>query len=245
MRRLFLVLLMAFSASAQNVSVAGAMSSQNVSVNIAAQQHGSGANPVITESAAGTGSAGTATVTLGSAVTAGYRVLVVTGSNGTNNTPTMTGETFTAYTGASGCQNNVGFVVSCYLITSAVGGQTVVNCSSAGVEINCAAMVINAPQGLSPKDAGGNTLVTSASLSVATSAATTNASDLIVGMFFTGTNSITYTVGSGWSAVLTSGGSNGSLFVESLAPGSTGVQTATATASASANTAEAIIAIKP
>ena len=218
---------------------------QYVPTTLSAQQHGSSASPVITEFASGTGSAGTATVTLGSAVTAGYRVLVVTGSNGTNNTPTMTGETFTAYTGATGCQNNVGFVISCYLITSAVGGQTVVNCSSAGVDINCAAMVINAPQGLSPKDAGGNTLVTSASLSVATSAATTNANDLIVGMFFAGANGVTYTAGSSWTSVLTSGGSDGSLFVESLAPGSTGVQTATATGSASANTAEAIIAIKP
>jgi hypothetical protein len=187
-------------------------------------------------------------VTLGSAVTAGHRVFVYQMSNNANSTPTMTGETFVHETGAAGCSNNTADTVDCWLDTSAVGGQTSLTCTATGVYTMCVVIETTDPQNLStPADAGGNGNNTGAtSFSISTSAATTQAGDIVIGCFTTGANSTAFSAGSPYTQVIaeTSGGAF-NMMCEQYAPGATGTQTATATNSNSARATYGILAIKP
>ena len=190
----------------------------------------------------------TCTITLGTAVTAGNRLMVFVLSNSTNNTPTMTGETFTALTGTTGCTNNTGDDLRCWSDTSAVGGQTTITCTTTGSSIMAVAIESSHPQNLStPKDAGGNSQAASGtSFTVSTSATTTVAGDIVEACFGSIPLLTTYTVGAGYTlAAQATSGAGSELMCEYAVPGSTGVQTATATSGTSVRTAAGIVALKP
>jgi len=205
------------------------------------------ANPTVVQSASCDTASATCNATFGVAVTAGnYLFCYAAGSgNSTGVSCTMTGETITRLTGASGCSNGTGYEGDCYLATNAVGGQTVITCTmSAGSGGRCMFAEISSPSAGRAKDAGGNARSTTTAISVSTSAGTTNAGDICLGVAYSAfTGGFTAL---SWTSVINTSTSAGSLLMESTLPGGTGVQTATATAPAGAtNEPEGVVCLKP
>lgn len=208
---------------------------------------GGGGGPAVVQSGTCAGTT-TCNITFGASVAAGDYILAYEGGNGnsTGVAVTMTGETFTRLSGTSGCSNGTGFEGDCFLDSNAAGGQTVLTCTaSTGSNMSCEATEITSPSAGHTKDAGGNAHATTTTVSVATSAATTNAGDICIGMAYTNTTP-SYTVGGGWTSVVNVNVANGTLLFESQLPGTTGVVTATATApSGATNVPEGIVCLKP
>lgn len=148
---------------------------------------GGGSSPAYVSGKAAFQSSGVqAIVTI--SVSAGNGVFVYCQSTAVCTTPTSTGatETFATYTGASGCQNYAGDDVQCWDIENAVGGDTAINCNvGLAAEILCIVGQNTRPQGLATaKDGGGNGFNSaSTGFSVATSASTTNANDILWACF--------------------------------------------------------------
>ena len=190
-------------------------------------------------------SATSLTATFASAVTAGHMILAFggAGQNVTFGTPTMTGETFTAWAGASNAGTAGNGQTSVFAVNSAAGGQTGVTITiSPAADLHLHIIEISG-QAASPRDAQGNT--ESTTLSVSTSGATTVATDLVIGFFHDNATNTTYTVGAGYTQVeLTANGPGGDAALsESKAVTATGVQTATATSSAADTINQSIVAI--
>jgi hypothetical protein len=199
--------------------------------------------------------AGTSTVAVtcsfGTALTAGHMLLVCAGADnpGANGaviaTPTMTGETLTQITNASNTGNANG-ALKCYSSNSVVGGQTQVSekpTASSDIHIQ---MFDIANPGSSPVDASGNTNSSATTSSVSTSTMTSNATDLVIAIFFDNANNRTFTHGTGYTAVVSTNNSSGgdSSFSEDNTTSTTGTQTATATGGAGDLVVMAIVAIK-
>lgn len=201
---------------------------------------GGGSAPVFVQGC-GNSATTSVTVTCSSAVTAGDQLVVYVGGNGNTSTVSMTGETFTHLTG---CSNNTGFEGDCFVDTNAVGGQTTLTCTqSAGASVNCGMVELTSPIGGHATDGTGNAQSVTTAVSVSTSVATTNAKDTCVGMAFTSVSG-GITAGSGWTSRVPS--PSQSLLMETMSPGSTGVQTATGTApSGTTNMPEGIVCLKP
>jgi len=212
-----------------------------------------GINPAFVQGATGfSASASTIAVTLGSAVTAGHALFVFEASTSqAPSTPTATGETFTTFTGASGCQNFIGDAIQCYATTSAAGGETTVNCNFvSATPLKCVVVEFTRPQGLStPVDAGGNSENGAAvSLAVSTSAATTNANDFVVSCaegFNVGSNPITFPSPFTEPASLSQSDANGEVACGYNVASSTGVQSVTPTWTTSMRAGAMILAVKP
>ena len=205
------------------------------------------ATPSVIQSGFCDTTAATCTVTFGQAVGAGhYLVCYAAGTgNATGVSCTMTGETITRSTGTSGCSNAAGFEGDCYLATNTAGGQTAITCTmSTGSGGRCMFAEISQPVGAHAKDAGGNAHAVTTAMSVATSAATTNANDICIAMAYTSNNGAF--TGLSWTSVINSAVAGGTLLMESTIPGATGTQTATATATAgTTNLPEGILCLKP
>ena len=185
----------------------------------------------------------TVTATFASAVTAGNMIIAFGGVGSvTPNVPTMTGETFTAWAGAS-ITVAATDAVATWAVDSAVGGQTGVTLTASGASDMHLHIIEVHGQAASPRDASGNK--SSATLSVSTSGATTVAADLVLGFFFDNANNQTFTAGAGYAQVEqtnnTGGGDAG--FSESKAVAATGVQTATATATGADTIEQIIVAV--
>lgn len=179
-------------------------------------------------------------------VGAGHMILVWVGCSAgvTINTPTMSGETFTKVTGSSISPGGGNGQVALYATNSAVGGQKQVTATTtAGADIHLHIVEVSG-QAASPQDATGS--VESTTMSVATSGATTFATDLVIAFFFDNNLNRTITAGGSYVQVQqtnnTTGGDVG--FSESLATSSTGVQTATASGNSGDVVDQGIIAIK-
>jgi hypothetical protein len=236
--RILLILALSLSAHAQILQ--GVMSSG---------QSGPALPVIVQSGTCDTSASSNCTLTFGAAVTAGnYIVCYSAGTgNSTGVSCTMTGETITRLTGTSGCSNNAGLQADCYLATNAVGGQTQITCTQStgsGPGGRCIFAEISSPSGGKAKDAGGNAHAVTTAMSVATSAATTVANDICLGMSY---NSFVgaYTSLS-WSSVINSANSNGTILLESTIASSTGVQTATATAASGVtNLPQGVLCLKP
>lgn len=210
------------------------------SVPATAASGGGGSAPTIVQHKAGFTGAASISVTLTSAVAAGNALLVWEGSNGGNNTPTMTGETFTHVAGAS---NSTGSAVDLYLDCSAAGGQTVVNGSTAGGFMTMA--VVELHGAVSPcTDATGNTASTT--YSVSTSASTTHANEVVVAFFYDEPNNRVWTAGTGYTKLdTTQDTSSGTSSIDEYETVSaTGTQTATASGGAGDVTTQGIVTIQ-
>lgn len=180
-------------------------------------------------------------------VTAGNMIVVYVGADDagrtTINTPTMTGETFSKVTGCSnGGGTNKG-QVACYTVNSAAGGQkqvTVTLTVAADPHIHVAEI---SGQTGSPIDATGNT--ESTTMSVSTSGATTNATDLMIAFFYDNANNHILAPTAPYATIDTSNGGTNNDFglSESNTSSSTGVQTAAATGNAGNTIEQGIIAI--
>jgi len=216
---------------------------------------GGGTNPAYVQGSTGfTASATNVSATL-SAVGAGHGLFVYCmAPSSACAAPTATGESFSTYTGTSGCQDFGGYNVQCWLATSTVGGETSLTCNTGGgtSAIFCIVIEFTRPQALAtPKDAGGhnNTAGSTNSWSVSTSAATTNANDFVIGCFGSvniGNNTIT--VGSPFTqpAAASISNSSGEAACGYLVASSTGTQTATGSATSNmTNTNGVILAVKP
>jgi len=175
--------------------------------------------------------------TFTSNVTPGNMVLVFVGTAHDNsgvaitiNTPTMTGETFSTWTGAPDPGTTGNGQSGVFATNTAVGGQKIVNVSltfsSATPDIHIHVIEISG-QSSSPRDAQGHT--NSATASVSTSGATTNPNDLVFGFFYDDANNASLTVGGGYSLVeLSTDATFGDAALsESKTVSSTGTQTAT------------------
>lgn len=200
------------------------------------------AQPSIVQSASNdTTGTTTASATLGAAVTAGDMVIVFASGGATAlsfNTPTMTGETFTTW-------QNVGTndIADSWATNSAVGGQKVVTVTSnQATDIHIHVVEVSG-QTATPRDRSGT--ANSATLSVSTSAATTNANDLIIAYFYDNANNRTFTAGTGYTQVQQSnnvgGGDAG--FSESKTVSTTGTQTATASGNSGDACQQLILAV--
>lgn len=206
-------------------------------------------SPVVVQSKSAFSNATTSlTATFASSVTAGNMILVFAGASSTQdgrtfNTPTMTGETFTPWVGAAVSTSLNGQAI-CWAVNSAVGGQTSVSISHTGGADDIHLHIVEiSGQAASPRDAQG--AVSSTTLSVSTSGATTTSNDLVIGFFFDDGNNRTFTAGTGFSQVQqtnnTSGGDSG--FSESTTVSSTGIQTATASGNLGDTSQQVIVAI--
>lgn len=212
----------------------------------------SAAAPLVVQAQSCTAATNTCNITFSPAIVAGHRILVWDGSNTNSALPTMTGETFSLSTGANACGGSSSSNFYCYLDSSAVGGQTALACNSVGgaSSITCAAVEVDAPQGLSPADAGGQTPFGGATtaFTVSTAGSTTHSTDLNLACFYeAGTFGTTIAVAGGYTSVVTAQFNGGSsyMLVEKLATSSTGIQTATATASGSVSYQAGIISVSP
>lgn len=194
-------------------------------------------------------------ITMTSAITAGNMVLVLvgtahdsTGAAITINSPTMTGETFTVWTGAPNAGTASNGQTGVFATNSAAGGQTVLNVTvtytgtGTKPDVHLHVIEING-QAASPRDAQGNT--ESATMSVSTSGATATATDLIIGFFYDDALSRTLVAGSGYTQVRFSNDTtNGDCGLsESKTVAATGVQTATATGNSTDIVEQSIVAI--
>ena len=184
-----------------------------------------------------TGGTVTCNATFGATVGAGHYLGCYNVSDGNSSgvSCTMTGETITRLTGTTRCTNSAGFEGDCYISTNSAGGQTVITCTlsatSSGI---CIFFEISSPLGGHAIDAGGNAHSTTTAMSVATSAATTNANDICIAMaydnFVSGAfTALSWTTSTATNNANAASGNGTTLFMYTL-PGSTGVQTATATA---------------
>lgn len=183
--------------------------------------------------------------TFTSSVTAGHMILVFAGlaQSSTLNIPTMTGETFTAWAGARNAGTLTNGQTGVWATNSAAGGQTTVTLTfttAADVHLHIFDIAGQAP---SPRDAQGNT--EAVALSVTTSGATTNATDLVIGFFYDNALNQTFTAGSGYASVEQTNNTTGGdcAFSESKTVSSTGTQTATASAGGGETREQSIVAI--
>ncbi len=204
------------------------------------------ASPTVLQTATCNGTT-TCNATFSGSTGAGHYLLVYVGSNG-NSTGigvTMTGETFTRQTGTTGCSNNTGFEGDCWTVLNSVGGQTVVTCTaSTGSSMVCGAAEITSPSAGHAKDAGGNAHSATTAMSISTSASTTNAGDICIGIGLSPSGGSGFTA-LNWTSVINANLTNANLLFESTLPGATGVQTATATANSGTNIAEGVICFTP
>jgi len=242
MKKLILPLILAFSmplwgqAGDPDVDNGGYLSAAN--------------NPAFVQGAVNAGTSTTTVAVTVSAVGAGHGLFVTCISTGSCSAPTATGESFSTYTGASGCQDFTGDFMQCWQTTNAAGGETTVNCNTSGTSsIICGVIEYTRPQGLStPKDAGGHSEVSSGtSYTVSTSAVTTVANDFVMdcfGSYGTGSNAIT--LGSGFTNAFTPyATATGNMSCGYLVASSTGTQTGTGTAVSSMRATAIILAVKP
>jgi hypothetical protein len=202
------------------------------------------------------GGSTTVTCTLGASVTATDGLFVFEVTNGSPSTPVMTGETFNTFTGTPGCQDFTGDFGQCYLVNSAVGGQTNVTCgtTASSVSLLCIVVEIKRPSQLStPKDAGGHTQNAGAtSFSVSTSAVTTVSNDVVLSCWgsFGAAQSNPFVAAGSFTQVPNANvnlgvGNNGQAMCEYLQANSTGTQTGQATLGSSARATGIILAVKP
>src|SRR5690348_2559244 len=216
---------------------------------------GGGSNPAFVQAAANHCATATTCAITVSAVGAGHGLYVVCLSTGSCSTPTATGETFSTFTGTSGCQDFTADFMQCWIVSSTVGGETSISVNTSGsASIMGCAVEFTRPQALAtPKDAGGHGENAGAtSFSVSTSAATTVQNDFVIGAFgsFAAGNANPFTVGGGYTQATNDNfgaGQNGLLLCEYVLSGtSLAVQTATATnAGTSARATYSILAVKP
>lgn len=184
----------------------------------------------------------TCTMTFASAITANDNVGVYIVSNGSTSTCTMPGETVTHITNAS---NNAGFQADFWLISKAVGGQTVMTCTTgaSGSDSGVAFEVTNLTANVSPLDASGNAHNTTGSLTVSTSTATTNAGDIVIAGWYD--SGFTFSSpGAGYSLFAGASFTDAILLIAAT-PGTLATQTATATASGGTNQPAFIAALEP
>lgn len=206
-------------------------------------------SPTVVQSGTCDTTVATCSVTFGSAVGVGHYLFCY--AMGTGNSVgvscTMIGETISRVTGTTGCSNATGLEGDCYLSTNTVGGQTLITCTmSSGSGGKCAFLEATSPSGGHAKDAGGNAHSATTAMSVATSATTTNANDLCIGMSGNSFNTAGGYTGLSWTPVINNVTANGTILLMSTVPGSTGVQTATATAqSGVTNQPEGVVCVKP
>ena len=197
-------------------------------------QHNSGDNPTATSLA----------VPFNNNVTSGNVILVAVSTyDGVSlNTPTDTqGNSFTQLVtaGTSGYS-----VAAIYAATAKSSGADTVTCNvSASNNIHCHIYEV---QGITTTvDKTGSSSQTSTSLSVSTSAGTSNADDYVLAYFSDNANQSTYTAGPGLGDIEMTGESSGdSGFSEDKVVIATGVQTATATASLDDTYVNVIVALK-
>lgn len=185
--------------------------------------------------------------TFSSPVGAGSYILAYNVGNGntTGIACTMTGETFVRSTGTSGASNNTGWEADAWLVTNAVGGQTATTgTASTGASMSLAVIEITSPLNGHAEDAGGNGHSVTTAMSVSTSASTTNAGDICIGMGGAASGGTGFT-GLSWTPAVNVNLTNQNILLEYTLPGVTGVQTATATANTGANIAEGILCLKP
>jgi hypothetical protein len=200
-------------------------------------------------------SGGAITATFTSSVTAGNMILALVGAahNSNNasavtiNTPTMTGETFTAWANSANAGSSNNGQTAIFAVNSAAGGQTSVSVTvtyagGTSVDVHLHIIEVHGQAG-SPRDIQGNT--ESTTMSVSTSGTTTTANDLIIGFFYDDINNITFTHGGSYAQVEQSNNSTSgdAAFSESLSVSSTGTQIATATGNGTDIVEQSIIAI--
>ena len=215
----------------------------------------SAAAPSIVQSKSGFSNSSTSlTVTFNTNVGTGHMILafisgIATQNGCTINAPTMTGETFTAWSGAASSVNNDGQAIT-YFVASATGGSAAVVMSvtgggCAGEDPHMHIVEIQGQNVSSPQDGQGNTRSTT--LSVSTSGATTGANDLVIGFFYCNPANRTFTAGAGYAQVQQTNNSTGgdSAFSESKTVSGTGVQTATATGNSGSQVHQIIVAVNP
>jgi hypothetical protein len=214
-----------------------------------------GGAPAIVQSNSGFSNGSTSlTVTLAANVGAGHMILVfVTGVSTqdgcTINAPTMTGETFTAWSGAASSVFNDGQAIT-YAVNSAAGGHNAVVMSvtggaCSGEDAHMHVVEISGQNGTNPRDTQGATHSTT--LSVSTSGSTTNANDLILAFLYCNPANRTLTAGSGYSQVRQTNNTTGgdSAFSESKSTTGTGTQTATATGNSGSLVHQIVVTVKP
>ncbi len=187
----------------------------------------------------------TVSATFASAVTAGNMILVLGGVQfaSTLNTPTMTGETFTAWTSAANAGSFEKGQTGVWATDSAAGGQTTVTLTVTGAADIHLHIVEISGQAASPRDIQGNT--ESTTMSVSTSATTATANDLIVSYYYDNALNHTISAGSGYAQVEQSNNTSGGdvAFSESKTVSATGVQTAAASGNAGDIVEQSIVAV--
>ena len=209
-----------------------------------------GTLPLYVQGNIATQHSGTTAVVSLSAVGANHGLIVWCAANANCNTPTATGETFTTFTGTSGCQNS-GASIQCWLAATTAGGEASVTCSTvAAATINCAVIEFTRPLQLAtPKDAGGNGNVSSGtSFSVSTSAATTVSTDFVAGCSVSGGGSGAATVTSaGWTqpAALNFADANSVMACGYITTSSTGIQTMVGNMGSATFSNASVLAVKP
>lgn len=242
------LLMMAGGVSAQGVTKVGSQKSVG-------SQKVSAATPVVTPATkqnvvvCPTGT-NTITCTFGSPITANSHVQLGVVSNGSTSTCVMTGESPVKVNSAS---NNAGAQFDTWVIQKAVGGQTVMSCTTGTSSVNnaSAAEITNPTATTTGIDACGNAHAVTTALTVSTiagsapctSASTSVATDFSVAMFAGGTTP--YSITSPY-ALCPGASVNDPVVFACLTTSSTGVQTANGTSSSgSTNIPEGIVVWHP
>jgi hypothetical protein len=206
------------------------------------------AAPVIVtgQHASGSSSTNSINVSFASNVTAGNMILVCIAApqNDIITAPTMTGETFTVWTGSPEPGTAGNGQTSCWATNSATGGQKQVTegttTGSAGIHMHIFEI---SGAAASPRDAQGHTQSTT--MSVSTSGATTTANDLVIAFFYDFANNRTLTQGAGYAQIeQVNDVTNGDVSLsEQKTVSSTGTQTATATGNSTDTVEQSIVAV--
>jgi hypothetical protein len=230
--------------AASSVADPSKVASATVSIQASATL-GTGSGRTVQYNSGFTGNANSVSVSFKNSVTAG--TLLVAQS-------TFDGETLTTPIDSQGnafaqlvTGDNPGATVAAiYIATARNTGADTVTCGiGAGASDNIHCHIYEVSGTTSVLDAAGSSVLSSASLSVSTSKATTNANDYVLAYFGDNVSQSTYVAGPGFGDVAQSeSASQDSAYSEDKWATSAGVQTATATASALDAFVGLIVALK-